>query len=174
VVGQLLTEFQRESLGLHFDFGRPVDAVQWELLGRHHGLPTTILDWTRSPYVAAFFAFSDPQTERSNSVAVWALDLDVLVQASPQGIDVIDDVDAMWSNPRAVQQRAVFLRLFAATMPLERLLDQFVVRYEIPSSDRAIALDELDGMTINARRLFGDLESAARTAVWRVLSFKGG
>ena len=45
------------------------DAFEWLGLMQHHGTPTRLLDFTWSPYVAAFFAL-----ERATSdAAVWAV-----------------------------------------------------------------------------------------------------
>jgi hypothetical protein len=59
------SDFSKKEL-----FPRPYELYEYLVYLRHHGFPSPLLDWTTSPYVAAYFAFrSAPESE---NVALFA------------------------------------------------------------------------------------------------------
>jgi hypothetical protein len=72
------TEFKRKARHYLQDLPDQEDELGWLALMRHHGAPSRLLDWTRSPYVAAFFAAFDAR--RNKPCAIWAINQGKLQQ----------------------------------------------------------------------------------------------
>lgn len=73
---QLMRDFQRRYPVSAAPAPPEKDTLAWLALMQHHGAPTRLLDWTYSPFIAAYFAFeyllySDPQECRN--AAIWAM-----------------------------------------------------------------------------------------------------
>jgi hypothetical protein len=75
----MLEHFQRDA---HQHLALPVDSVvDWLAWMQHYGTPTRLLDWTRSPLVALYFALGNGQPPQTDA-AIWAIDLEWFVQRS--------------------------------------------------------------------------------------------
>lgn len=88
----LLHRFSRYAF---IESKRPLGEWEVLFLGRHHGLPTRLLDWTANPLIALFFAAQCKKPERD--AAVWAIvktgnkDIDLLCEADRKIIEKDDD-----------------------------------------------------------------------------------
>jgi hypothetical protein len=170
LLDRLLNEFKKQAIGLEFPFGIPEQPREWELLARHHGLPSAVLDWTFSPYVAAYFAYVTPST---SDVAVWAFDRKYFVDQPATSrkddpVEIWDDPRNLRVNPRALEQASAFMRVQRHAEDLEQAVGSHLRKFVLSGAIRQTVLRRLGSMGLTARRMFRDLDHAAASARWYV------
>ncbi|WP_188150497.1 FRG domain-containing protein [Teredinibacter waterburyi] len=80
-IEHLLLESFRSSVIKNNDIKRSdIDDVDLWQVGQHYGLPTPLLDWTHSPWVAFYFALIDGglKNGESSNRCVWRINIDLL------------------------------------------------------------------------------------------------
>jgi len=92
------------------------DPLSWRALMRHYGLPSRLLDCTRHPDVAAYFAAA-PWRACCCSLAVWAFEEDAL-QSWQGGVVIGPRI-----SPRELARPDLFAATFASSRLFVALLD---------------------------------------------------
>jgi len=184
--------FRRKAHNYLSDVRALSDDLRCLGLMQHHGAPTRLLDFTKSPFVAAFFALERAVTDAAvfavNTPALWT-DRAVPVSAPHLIREMIDprlagnfekfylsdENPVMWfgepaeMDQRLIAQAGTFVLPGLLHQPLDMILDQYTCSDELlrkivlPSNLRDEAMRSLYRMNITNASLFPDLEGLARS-----------
>lgn len=142
-------------------------------LGRHYGLYTPLLDWTRSPYVALFFALWKTTDSGDGFRALWALHVSDIEKINCEhrkkgAAKLVDIINPMTNETsRLVNQNGLFLNI-PLNLDLEAWVNEGIDTKEItlnkisfPEKIRNNTIAILNNMNINNLSLFPDLAGAS-------------
>ena len=176
---QQLTARTRHIFNLH---NSQETGAFYNLL-QHHGYPTPLLDWSHSPFVAAFFAYRRRKASDSGSDKVRILAFDkVAWKRAFRQLEAINFAEPHFSilealaieNPRAIPQQAI------STLTNVDDIEEYVCSKEkegetkylhaidLPASIRPHVMAELSLMGITAGSLFPGLDGACEELTGRM------
>jgi hypothetical protein len=167
------------SLSNHvFNLNDPNHYGAFLNLAQHHGYPTPLLDWTWSPYIAAFFAFHklnkrDNASPNKNKIRIFKFDIATWSATTNRASKLfpiwpnVSALDALaFGNPRAIPQQAI--STLSNVDDIEGHIQDletkgkktYLEAFDLPVRERDHAMRELALMGITAGSLFPGLDGA--------------
>ena len=170
---------QLSAKGKHlFNLDNPKENGAFFSLVQHHGYPTPLLDWTYSPYVAAFFAYRGisnneaATADEAQNVRIlvfdqekWRTDWIQLQVLTPASLHLSLGEFLAIENERMIPQQAVSTvtnidDVESYIKSKESTDKRYLWAIDLPVRDRAQVVRELNYMGITAGSLFPGLDGA--------------
>ena len=173
---QHLDNFINNCTGKRGRNPRILTESEWWALGQHFGLETPLLDWTKAPFIAAYFALENKNIPPSQLRTVWAFSqlgqLEIICNQDENydlPLDTLEHIRLINcpidENERLLAQQGIF-----TITPNGYSIEEFILervdivgfspilyRIDIPEYLRGVFLKYLEAMNINSATIFPDL-----------------
>ncbi len=156
---QMIKNFKKEAIP-HLKH-IPSDKWEWLALAQHHGLSTRLLDWTRNPLVALYFAV---EKNYNTNCAVYGLtsefdkgigNIDLEKYPDPFKVPQIHLIHPSHITNRVTAQAGLFT---IHPKPWEAFKSESIAKFIISATHRKSIRKELYDMGINKVSLFPGLD----------------
>jgi len=168
------------ELSMESFFDEPPN-FEFMVYARHHGYPSPLLDWTRSPYIALYFAFANASPSHDAALFAFIKSPEGMRRASLREPQISELPYHKTTHPRHFAQQSRYTICVRNPegpedweyCPHELVIQQGSVnqdllqKFILPAALRLEILDRLDHMNINDYTLFNNEDGLLKSLAFR-------